>query len=387
MFSSRLPPRLQPNVVTQAVSRARAAGALQFDLTETNPTVVGLDYPAALAAALGDPASLVYEPCAFGSPAARAVVASRLEPPAVPERLMLTASTSEAYSFLFKLLCDPGDDVLVPRPSYPLFDLLTALDGVAPSPYRLDIDAGWRLDRTSVERARTPATRALLVVSPNNPTGSMLRSDDREWMVDFAKQHDLAIISDEVFADYRLAAGRDITSFRDEDRVLTFTLGGLSKSVGLPQMKLAWTSMSGPPALVDEAVARLEIVADSYLSVSTPVQVAAARLLDAGAAARAAIQRRIARNLDVLRRTTGGTSAMTLHDPHGGWSAVVRVPAILSEEQWVLRLVEEHAVLVHPGFYFDLDTEAYLVLSLLPAPDVFDEGVSRLAQLVARTVA
>lgn len=389
MFSSRLPARLQPNAVSQAVGRTRAAGALRFDLTETNPTVVGLDYPAALVGAFDDRESLVYEPSALGSPAARAAVSARLDPPGAvpPGRIMLTASTSEAYSFLFKLLCDPGDDVLVPRPSYPLFDLLTALDGVKRSPYRLDIESGWGLDRSSVERARTPRTRALLVVSPNNPTGSMLRADDREWIVAFARAHALAVVSDEVFADYRLTHRHARTSFRDEDRVLTFTLGGLSKSAGLPQMKLAWTMVNGPEAVAGEALARLEVLADSYLSVSTPVQVAAGRLLEAGAAVRAAIRQRVARNLDALRGAAATAPAMTLHEPEGGWSAVVRVPAILSEEQWVLRLLEEHAVLVHPGFYFDLETEAYLVVSLLPAPEVFDQGIARLAALVGRMVA
>lgn len=389
MFSSRLPARLKPNVVSQAVSRARTAGAIRFDLTETNPTAVGLSYPPILADALADPRALTYEPAPFGSATARAAVASTYAPSHIvaPDRVVLTASTSEAYSFLFKLLCDPEDDVLVPQPSYPLFDLLTSLDAVRPVPYRLDAVGGWCLDRVSIEHAVTPRTRAVLIVSPNNPTGSMLRREDREWLVAFARAHHLALISDEVFADYPLAPRPDAVSMLGEPRVLTFTLGGLSKSAGLPQMKLAWTVVSGTDDEVTEAIARMEIVADSYLSVSTPVQVALPYLIEAGRQVRAAIHQRITRNLMSLREVVRRAPLLTLHEPEGGWSAVIRVPAILSEEQWVLRLIEEHAVLVHPGFFFDLDAGAYLVVSLLPLPDTFDAGVARVAEMATRSVA
>lgn len=384
MFSSRLPARLGPSVLSQSVSRARAAGTVRFDLTETNPTVVGLPYPADVAAALAGPAASSYEPAALGTEAARRAVATTYAPRALdPSRIILTASTSEAYSFLFKLLCNPGDEVLVPQPSYPLFDLLTALDGVRPSPYRLDAAGGWCLDRATLEQAVSASTRAVLVVSPNNPTGSMLRRDDREWLVSLARAKGLALISDEVFADYPLGPRPDATTLLGEDRVLTFTLGGLSKSAGLPQMKLAWTVVSGPDDLVASALERLEIVADSYLSVSTPVQVAAPALLEAGRGIRAAIHARISQNLETLRQVVRCAPALTLHEPDGGWSVVVRVPAILSEEQWVLHLVEAHGVLVHPGFFFDLDTGVHLVISLLPLPDVFETGVSRIADMAS----
>ena len=381
MFSSRLPARLSPSVLSQAVSHARAAGRVRFDLTETNPTVVGLTGPTGVVEALVDRAALTYEPAALGTEAARrAVAASRAVDPA---RLMLTASTSEAYSFLFKLLCDPGDEVLVPHPSYPLFDLLTALDGVRPSPYRLDAAGGWCLDRASLDQAVTASTRAVLVVSPNNPTGSMLHRDDREWLVAFARVHGLVLISDEVFADYPLSPGPEVTSLLGEERVLTFTMGGLSKSAGLPQMKLAWTVVSGPDELVASALERLDMIADTYLSVSTPVQLAAPALLEAGLGIRAAIHARVRKNLETLRETVRRAPALTLHEPGGGWSVVVRVPAILSEEQWVLHLVEAHGVLVHPGFFFDIDTGVHLVISLLPPPDVFESGVSRIADVAS----
>ena len=385
MFSTRLPARLQPNPVSEVVQRARATGRIRFDLTETNPTVVGLAYPADLPASLGDPRALIYEPAAFGTAAARTAVAASYPPGAgvTPDRLMLTASTSEAYSFLFKLLCDAGDEVLVPRPSYPLFDLLTTLDGVRPVPYRLDPAGGWCLDRDSIERALTRRTRAILVVSPNNPTGSVLCRDDREWLVACALRSGLALVSDEVFADYPLSSRPDATSLLGEDRVPTFTLGGLSKSAALPQMKLAWTVISGPDHIVADARMRLEIIADSYLSVSTPVQLALPRLLEAGRVVRAAVRSRLADNLDTLRRVVRRVPALTLSEPDGGWSVVLRLPAILSEEQWVIQLLDDHGVLVHPGYFFDIDTGVRVVISLLPAPDLFASGVTCIAEMAA----
>lgn len=388
MFSSRLPACLQPNALSQAVSRARESGAIAFDLTETNPTAVGLEYPVSLARSLGQDGVLRYSPAALGSLEARHTVAAAL-PPGVnvpPAHVVLTASTSEAYSFLFKLLCDPGDEVLVPRPSYPLFELLTALDGVRQVPYRLDAGGQWCLDRSSIEGACTSVTRAVLVVSPNNPTGSMLRADDHEWLVAFARERSLALISDEVFADYPIAPRADASSLLGEDRVLTFTLGGLSKSAGLPQMKLAWTVVSGPATLVAGAIERLEVIADSYLSVSTPVQSALPELVASGANVRASIRHRVDQNLAALRDVVRRVPALTLSEPEGGWSVLLRVPAVFSEEQWVLRLMHEYGVLVHPGYFFDLDSGAFLVLSLLPRPDVFEQGVSRIGMLATQGV-
>jgi aspartate/methionine/tyrosine aminotransferase len=383
MFSSRLPRHLGPNIVSQAVGQARAAGAIRFDLTETNPTTVALPYPEQLASALADADVRLYRPAPFGSLEARAAAASSYEAQVRPEQVVLTASTSEAYSFLFKLLCDAGDEVLVPTPSYPLFELLTGLDHVRSVPYRLDPQGAWCLDRDSIEHARSPRTRAVLVVSPNNPTGSMVRTGDREWLVRFAAEHRLALIADEVFAPYLLTGRPDTTSFVNEGRALTFTLGGLSKSAGLPQMKLAWTVVSGPAPLVADALSRLEIIADTYLSVSTPVQLAAAALIEYGGQVRAAIQQRIVHNLETVRAAVSRAPALTLHLPDGGWSVVVRVPAILTEEQIVLGLLAAHAVLVHPGYFFDVETEAYLVLSLLPPPDVFAGGVERIVRFFA----
>jgi len=387
MFSSRLPAELAPNALSRAVERARRSGNPILDLTETNPTTVGLPYPADLLDCLADRRSGIYRPDALGMVEARRAIASDYAARGVAvdaTRVVLTASTSEAYAILFKLLTDPGDAVLVPQPSYPLFELLTRLDGVDAAAYRLQRADDWAIDRDSVMRAVTSRTRAILVVSPNNPTGSMLRADDRDWLVATAREHDLALVSDEVFADYPISPRPEATSLLGEHRVLTFTLGGLSKSVGLPQVKLAWIVVSGPDALVAHAVDRLGLIADSYLSVSTPVQTAASRLLERGRAVRDAIAIRIRRNLDQLRSVARTQPLVTVLSPEGGWSAVVRVPATETEEALVLRLLDDAGVLVHPGYFFDFPEEAFLVLSLLPPPDVFDEATRRIAATVQR---
>ncbi len=366
-----------------AVDAARQSCTGLIDLTETNPTRVDFTYPPAIAAALADPAALVYRPDPSGLAEARRAVADHLGDGVSSERLVLTASTSEAYAMLFKLLCDPGDEVLVPRPSYPLFALLTGLESVQAIPYRLDVHGAWCLDRRSLESSLSTRTRAILVVSPNNPTGSLLHDDDREWLVTLAVQRHVAIIADEVFAPYPLRPREPSRSLARESRTLTFTLGGLSKSAGLPQVKLGWIVLNGPAPRVTEARARLEIIADTYLSVSTPVQVAASRLIEAGRTVRAQILDRVRGNLAVLRTAIAREPALTLVEPEAGWSAVIRVPAIVAEDVLVLRLLREADVLVHPGYFFDFDEEAFLVVSLLPPQAAFAEGIARIVRTVA----
>jgi aspartate/methionine/tyrosine aminotransferase len=298
---------------------------------------------------------------------------------------VLTASTSEAYAILFKLLCNPGDDVLVPQPSYPLFDLLTRLEGVNGRPYQLDSHGVWSIDHASVEAALTPSSRAVLIVSPNNPTGSMLRERDRAWLVDLCEARGLALISDEVFADYPLAPRPDACSViaAGDTRALSFSLGGLSKSAGLPQVKLGWMIVHGPGDQVAESLERLDLICDTALSVSTPVQVAAARLIEAGRDVRASIAGRIAANLAALRARVATWPAVTLQEPEGGWSAVIEVPATASEEALVLRALHDARVIIHPGHFFDFAREAFLVMSLLPDPDVFGEALGRLLPVIA----
>lgn len=380
MFSSRLPGALDENAVTRALARLRTAGTPIVDLTETNPTQVGLPYPLDLHAALASPSALIYTPEPLGLPMARAAASrefARQGADVPAERIVITASTSEAYAVLFKLLCDAGDEVLIPQPSYPLFELLSRLDNVATVPYGLEMHAGWSLDRHSIEQALSPRTRAILIVSPNNPTGSVLSDDDYTWLSGLCATLGIAIIADEVFLDYPLR-GHPLRSVASRPApALTFSLGGLSKSAGLPQMKLGWMAVCGPDDVVAEALQKIELISDTYLSVSTPVQVAAASLISAGASVRAAIQARVAANLAQCRALAVQRPEISVLEPEAGWCVVLQVPATESEEPLVLRLLEERHVLVHPGYFFDFASEAFLVLSLLPPPEVFGDGVAR----------
>lgn len=379
-FSSRVPAALAANRLTEAAACRRAAGQALVDLTASNPTAAGFTYGEDMLAGLGASAGVVYEPEAAGLAAAREAVSDELRrrgTPVPPDRIVLTASTSEAYAWLFKLLCDPGDEVLVPQPSYPLFEWLTRLEGVAARPYRLEYHGRWTLDLHSLSAAVTARTKAILVVSPNNPTGSYLTSRELAAIEEAAPA--LPLVGDEVFWDYPLDAPADRASVIQRERGLVFSLGGLSKSAGLPQVKLGWIAMGGDPARVAGARERLELIADTYLSVSTPVQVAARALIEAGAGIRAQILERAARNLESLRGVVARHPALNLLKVEGGWSAVVRVPATRPEEDLVVALLEEDGVLVHPGYFFDFEREAYIVVSLIVPADEFDRGVAAIA--------
>ena len=381
MFSTRTPADLAPNRLTSVEMAVRARGVTILDLTETNPTKVGLDYPEAALAALASPGAFSYEPHPFGLSSAREQVADeiRRSGPAVdPARVVLTASTSEAYAFLFKLLCDPGDEVLVPVPSYPLFEHLTRLELVAVRPYPLDFHGTWSVDVHAVAAAVTPRTRAVLVVSPNNPTGSVIARRDLDALARLCASRELALIGDEVFCDYLVDPRPDRARVLDQEEALSFSLGGLSKSAGMPQMKLGWIAAGGPRALVEAALARLEIVCDTFLSVSTPVQRAVGSLLSAGREVRAQILERVLVNLRELGSLAARHSSCTVLRVEGGWSAVVRVPATRSEESLVVDLLERDHVLAHPGYFFDFPHEAFVVVSLLPPPGEFSEGAARL---------
>jgi alanine-synthesizing transaminase len=382
MFSARTRWDLSANRLNAALEAKRRGGASRvLDLTESNPTRAGLAAPADLLAGLGHSASLLYEPAPFGLRGAREAVAAdhgRRGRDVDPDRILLTASTSEAYAFLFKLLCDPGDEVLVPRPGYPLFEYLANLESVRVSPYALEYDGRWHLNASALAGAVTPRTRAVVVVNPNNPTGAFLKQDELLALEAFCAERGLALVSDEVFADYAFTDDpQRAESVARDGPALAFSLGGLSKSCALPQLKLAWCVVSGPEALRREAWSRLEVVADTYLSVSTPVQHAAPALLARREELQAPVRARIASNLAGLRARLAGASPASLLEPEGGWSAVLRVPATMPEEEIVLRLLDDHDVLVHPGYFFDFPREAYLVLSLLPQPAVFAEGVAR----------
>ena len=387
MFSERTRWDLRPNRLAERLAAKRAAGARLLDLTESNPTRAGLSGPPDLLLPLARPEALRYEPAALGLPAARAAVAedfARRGFPLDPDRVLLSASTSEAYAFLFKLLCDPGDEVLVPRPGYPLFEFLATLESVRVRAYPFAHDGEWHLDLAALRSSLTPRTRALVVVNPNNPTGAYLKREEYDALLALCAERGVALVSDEVFADFALGDDpRRVASVARDGPALAFALGGLSKSCGLPQLKLAWTAVTGPEGLVRDALARLEVVADTYLSVSTPVQLAAPELLARREELQAPIRERVLSNLQALRAAVGSGCPATILPPEGGWSAVLRVPATLTEEERVTRLLEERDVLVHPGYFFDFPAEAYLVLSLLPPPADFNEGVARvLADLV-----
>jgi alanine-synthesizing transaminase len=382
MFSQRVPDQLGVNRLASAVAARRARGGAILDLTESNPTRAGVEYPPALLAPLGDPRGLRYEPRPFGLRSAREAVAgdyARRGLAIAPDRVVLAASTSDAYGWLFKLLADAGDEILVPRPSYPLFDHLTRLEGLAARPYDLDYHGTWSIDFASIESALSSRTRAVLLVSPNNPTGSFVKQDELDRLAAVCAPRDVALIADEVFADYELEAGAAARAGRVLDRrdVLAFSLGGLSKSVGLPQVKLGWIAVAGPDRLVAPALDRLELVCDTYLTVSTPVQASAAALLAAGAPVRAAIAARVRANDHGLRDRIAGTPSCRALRSEGGWYAVVQVPSLQPEEDLAIALLEQHGVLTHPGYFFDFPRESYLVVSLLPPPPAFAEGIDR----------
>lgn len=382
MFSSRLPASLVPTPLAAAYATRRAGGGHLRDLTLSNPTIAGLAYPETLAAAWSNAGALHYDPQPRGARTAREAIAAwyastgeRVD----PEDLVVTASTSEAYSHLFKLLCDPGDEVLVPCPSYPLFEHLAQLDAVAVTRYAWRDAGRWMLDEDDLHAAISPRTRVLVVVAPNNPTGSVPSPAEWATLADACRRHGLALIVDEVFAAYPLGAAPAAMAAHLPDDVLAFRLNGLSKLVGLPQAKLGWIAVAGPRVQRQAALDGLELVADTYLSVSTPVQMALPALLAAGAIVRTQIGQRLRGNLHTLAALVAG-SAIGVRPPDGGWSAVLRVPCLGDPDDLPLALLAAD-VLVHPGYFYDLPSDGYLVVSLLTPEGDFRAGVGVLCAL------
>lgn len=371
-FSSRFHWDLRPNRLTQALAARRASGAPVLDLTESNPTHAGFAYPVEIVRAFEDPRMLTYEPSAAGALEAREAVSAyyaarghRVE----ADRILLTASTSEAYSYLFKLLCDPGDEVLVPRPSYPLFEFLADMDSVKVRQYSLSYHGGWSMEVPELGER----TRAVVLVNPNNPTGSYVKRAELAALVARCVERGVALISDEVFADFGFGEDGDrMTTLAGVQECATFCMSGLSKIAGLPQMKLGWIVTNRA-----EARERLEWIADTYLSVSTPVQCAATRLQAAGEEVQRQMRERTERNLAVARELLGG-SAGSILAVEGGWYIAVQVPRVRTEEEWVLLLLERDGVLVQPGFFYDFESEAFLVVSLLTQAEDFREGLVRI---------
>jgi len=384
--SNRIPTDLSLNRLAAARNRI---GAIPYDLTISNPTACGITYPPDLLAGLVDPRGLTYEPDPRGPMVAREAVAAELRQWGVtpdPRRIVLTASTSEAYGFLFRLFCDPGDAVLVPSPSYPLFEHLARLDGIEAQTYALDGDAGWRIDFPTLENCAA-RVRAVVVVHPNNPTGSYVHPDDCERLLALCRDRNWALIADEVFLPYPLDRGPgEGRTFATVESCLCCTLGGLSKSLGLPQLKLAWIVVTGPDDLVQPVLDGLDYVADAYLSVSTPAALALPALLAAGASVRDAIVDRCRTNLESLRQLASHHGEVTLGPVGGGWSTVLRVPSVVSEEELCLRLLERRGIAVHPGLFFGFADDGRLVLSLLPQPEVFLGGVRAMLEEIEKTI-
>jgi aspartate/methionine/tyrosine aminotransferase len=381
MFSSRFHWDFRPNRITQLLSEKRRARTPILDLTESNPTHAGLLYPTDMMRAFDDGRALEYAPAPAGALDARQAVADYYKSRGHQidaERILLTASTSEAYAYLFKLLTNPGDNMLVPRPSYPLFDYLATMESIEVRQYPLSYHGGWAIDLEGLAAAITDRTRAIVVVHPNNPTGCYVKRAELDALTALCRERELALISDEVFSDYDFAPDpHRAGTLATVTDCLAFSMSGLSKIAGLPQMKLGWIVVSGPKELREQAFERLEWIADTYLSVSTPVQCAAGALLDAGEQVQMQIRERCATHLSLAREALAGSTANILA-VEGGWYITVQAPRVRTEEEWCLELLAREDVLVQPGFFYDFASEAYLVLSLLTAPEVFREGMARL---------
>ena len=381
MFSRRTQWPLAPNRLSAALEKHRAANRKLLDLTASNPTRIGLQYDEqAILAALAQPAALDYIPDPKGLPVARQTVAAYYAARGAqidPERIILTTSTSEGYSFAFRLLCEAGDEVLVPAPSYPLFEFLAELQDVRLARYSLLYDHGWQVDFHSLHAALTPRTRSIMVVHPNNPTGSFIKPAEAGELNQICRERELALVVDEVFFDFSHAE-HATASFAANDAALTFTLSGLSKIAGLPQMKFAWMAVSGPEPLRNTALSRLEVIADTFLSMNAPVQLAAPALFAQRQSFQSQLMQRIRRNLAELDRQLASQKLCTRLAIEGGWYGILRVPVTRSDEDLAIELLERKSVLVHPGHFYDFAAEGYLVLSLIAPEGDFAEAVRRL---------
>jgi alanine-synthesizing transaminase len=385
MFSQRTTWMLTPNAFTRAQQELIAAGREVLDLTISNPTRAGLHYDSKnILQALTNPAAMDYDPQPKGLYSAREAVASYYHAQhgeIDPESLILTSGTSEGYSDVFRLLCNPGDEILVPKPSYPLFEFLADLNDVKLVPYPLIYDHGWQIDFPSLDKAVNHRTRAVVVVHPNNPTGSFVADAERNALNKFCGEHKLALLVDEVFLDYA-HDGEVRPTFATNREVLTFTLSGVSKISGLPQMKLAWIVTSGPNEQVVEALARLEIIADTYLSISAPIQLAAPDLLAHRHKIQPLLLDRVRLNLSTLDRELAKQKTCQRLAVEGGWYAVLRVPATQSDEDLAIEILRKHSVLVHPGHFYDFPADGYLIVSLITPEQDFRKGIAHVLDLL-----
>ncbi len=379
MFADRTNWNLSPNPLAEALARGRAGGRELLDLSASNPTECGFRYDgSSILKALSQPEALHYLPDPLGLESARKAVseyyAARGDQVAI-DQIVLTASTSEAYSFVFRLLCNPGDELLIPAPSYPLFEFLADIQDVKLTRYHLFYDHGWHIDFHALEQAVTPRTRGVIVVHPNNPTGHFTKPAEMARLNEICGARQMAIIADEVFLDFSWQA--QPLSFAGNQRALTFTMSGLSKISGLPQMKLAWLVVNGPEGEKREALARLEVIADTYLSVSTPIQVAAPSLLAQRHGFQEQLLARVRRNLAALDERLAEQKSCSRLKTEGGWYAILRVPATRPDEELAVELLEKDGVYLHPGRFFGFSSDGYLVVSLIMPELEFDEGIRR----------
>ena len=379
MFSDRTRWNLEENRLSHKLAQLRASGQTILDLTRSNATECGLSYEEQeIQRALAQPASLLYQPDPRGIKSARDAVSAYYQQQQVrlsADHLILTSGTSEAYSFIFRLLCNPGDEVLIPAPSYPLFDFLADLCDVKLVRYPLLYDHGWQIDFAALA-ATSSRTKALIVVHPNNPTGQYASTAEQSKLADFCVQRGIALVADEVFLDFSLN-NSPAQSFVSLNQALTFTLSGLSKICGLPQMKLAWIAVSGPSDDQAQALARLEVITDAYLSVGTPVQLATPELLATRGELQAQVIARVQENLRELDAQLSRQSACNRLLCEGGWAGVLRVPAVRSDEDLAITLLSKEGVYVHPGHFYNFAQPGHLIVSLIVREDEFAEGIRR----------
>jgi aspartate/methionine/tyrosine aminotransferase len=385
MFSRRTDWKLTPNRFTQVQRELQAAGGEVLDLTISNPTRAELHYDSeTILQALINPQALDYDPQPKGLRSAREAVAGyyrKQHDEVDPDAIVLTTGTSEGYSYVFRLLCNAGDEILVPKPSYPLFEFLADLQDVTLVPYPLLYDHGWQIDFPSLYKAVNHRTRGVVLVHPNNPTGSFVADQERSTLNNLCREYNLALIVDEVFLDYAHdGAGRP--TFASNHDVLTFTLSGLSKIAGLPQMKLAWIVTTGPEEQVSPALARLEVIADTYLSLNAPIQLAAPLLLQQRHSVQPLLLDRVRANLAELDRGLAKQKTCRRLDVEGGWYSVLRVPVTQSDEDLAIEIVRRVSVLVHPGHFYDFPNDGHLIVSLITPQQNFRMGIARVVELL-----
>ena len=385
MFSKRTNWNFSENKLSLLLKSLKQKGESVIDLSQSNPTQCNFKYLTELdlLTPLARLANLDYQPSPNGKKEARQAIQTYYRQKGIhvdPERIFLTASTSEAYTHIFRLLTNPQDRILIPRPSYPLFHFIADLNDVALDPYSLRYEQNqWRLPINELTSSLHSNTKAVIVVHPNNPTGSFLKISEAAELIQVAKSKSLALISDEVFSDYGFENdSQRKSSFADTKEVLTFTLGGISKSLGLPQMKLSWIIVSGPEKVASEALERLEIIADTYLSVNTPAQEALTDWFGLQKQIQKEIKDRIHQNKTWLEQKIQGQSRIVYLKSEGGWYGILKLPNSKTEEEWILEFLEKDHVLVHPGYFFDFEEETYIVLSLLPECTQFQDGVNRI---------